>query len=130
MNIHQEVIFKTSRQKLFAMLIDAKKFADFTQAKADIDPVEGGRFSCFDDMITGQTIELIDAERLVQAWRVAFWNPGVYSIVHFELSQQGENETLITLDHSGFPEEHSEHLEQGWHNKYWLPMQEYIAANS
>ncbi len=41
---------------------------------------------------------------LVQAWRVAVWPDGHYSIVKFELQPQG-SQTRLVLDHVGFPEE-------------------------
>jgi len=58
--------------------------------------------------------------RLVQAWRAGNWGPGIYSIVKFEFERIG--------DHTGFVQEHSEHLEQGWHNKYWQPLKKYLSA--
>jgi activator of HSP90 ATPase len=62
----------------------------------------GGAFSIFRGHILGRHIELVPNERIVQAWRVANWNPGVYSIAKFELVEQGSG-TKIVFDHTGFP---------------------------
>jgi activator of HSP90 ATPase len=59
----------------------------------------------------------------VQAWRPASWEPGVYSVVRFELKPQN-SETAIILDHTGFPEGDFKHLEWGWLHHYWEPLKE------
>ena len=79
-------------------------------------------------MIVGRTIENIPDERIVQPWRVANWEPGVYSIVKFEFEKINDIETKLVFDHAGFPEEHKAHLEQGWHERYWGPMKKYLEA--
>ena len=70
---------------------------------ATIDATAGGAFSTFGGLIEGRNIELIPNQRIVQAWRPTHWDPGVYSIVRFELKPKG-SETTVVLDHTGFPE--------------------------
>lgn len=94
----------------------------------EIDLREGGKFSCCDRMITGQTIEIVSGERLVQVWRMGNWKPGEYSIVRFEFLKRSETEAQVVFDHIGFPNEYCEHLEQGWPNKYWEPIKAYLNA--
>jgi activator of HSP90 ATPase len=72
-------------------------------------------------MILGRNVECAPNERLVQAWRVKTWDPGVYSIVRFELRPEGKS-TRLLLDHTGFPTGQGEHLAQGWHANYWEPL--------
>jgi activator of HSP90 ATPase len=60
-------------------------------------------------------------QRIVQAWRPAAWEPGLYSIVRFELKPHN-SETTIVLDHTGFPEGDFAHLEWGWNSHYWQPL--------
>jgi Activator of Hsp90 ATPase homolog 1-like protein len=57
---------------------------------ANIDPAAGGAFSMFGRVIMGRNIELIPNQRIVQAWRPTRWDPGVYSIVKFELKTAGK----------------------------------------
>lgn len=52
---------------------------------AEIEPQAGGAFKCFGGQITGRIIELVPNRRIVQAWHVATWPEGVYSVVKFEL---------------------------------------------
>ncbi|MFT5112343.1 MAG: activator of HSP90 ATPase [Parasphingorhabdus sp.] len=126
--IHHEVLFSTGAESIFEALINAKIFGEVTGSPATIDAISGGKFSCFDGMITGQTIEIIPNSRLVQAWRVGNWQPGIYSIVKFELEKLSEKKTKLIFDHTGFPEEHRGHLDQGWHERYWTPLTAYLNA--
>lgn len=58
--IRQEVILKASPKRIYDMLLDAKRFSEFTGgAPATIVSEAGGAFSCFNGMITGRNVELI-----------------------------------------------------------------------
>jgi uncharacterized protein YndB with AHSA1/START domain len=100
---------KLGPQRIYEILRNSKQFAAFTGMPSNIDPAAGGAFSMFGGVIVGRNIELIPNQRIVQAWRPTHWDPGVYSIVKFELKPQGSG-TLLILDHSGFPEGEYDHL--------------------
>jgi len=133
-SIHQEVVFKASRKRVYEALTDAKQFTkvtEFTEIKnaapAEISREAGGSFSCFGGVIVGRHVELVPNQRIVQAWRVAgAWDEGVYSIARFELREQG-SETKIVFDHTGFPNGQGEHLAGGWKAHYWEPLAKYLA---
>jgi activator of HSP90 ATPase len=126
--IHQEVVFKANPAKLYAALTDAKQFSALSGgAPAEISDAAGGTFSCFGGVIHGRHVELLPGQRLVQAWRVKTWEPGLYSMVRFELKPQGA-ETRLVMDHSGFPEGEHEHLASGWEANYWGPLRKYLEA--
>jgi activator of HSP90 ATPase len=86
----------------------------------------GGAFSLFGGVIVGRHIELAPDRRIVQAWRVANWDPGVYSIVKYELVERGAG-TRIVFDHTGFPKGMAEHLAAGWKANYWEPLEKFLA---
>src|SRR4051794_184687 len=111
--IHHEVEFAATAKEVYRTIVDSARFAAATGAAANIGAAEGAAFSCFDGMITGRHVKLVPGERIVQAWRVANWEPGVYSIVRFELQPAGSG-TRLVFDHTGFPAEHFEHLDSGW----------------
>lgn len=130
-SIRQEVDIKASPNRVYDALLNAKSFSEFTGAPAEIDPRSGGAFSCFGGIITGRNVELLTNRRIVQAWRVAIWPDGLYSIVRFELQPQS-SETRLIMDHVGFPEDMRAHLngdeaEGGWHRRYWEPLKKYLA---
>jgi activator of HSP90 ATPase len=125
--IHQEITFKASPAQIYDALTSSEQFSKATGgAPTEINPNEGGTFACFGGMIQGRNIELLPNKRIVQAWRVANWGEGIYSIVKFELQEHG-SETLLIFDHSGFPEEQGEHLASGWHANYWDPIKKLLA---
>src|ERR1700685_3600940 len=101
------------------------QFAAFSGMPAEIDPKEGGAFSMFGGMIVGRNVELIPNQRVVQAWRPTHWDPGVYSIVRFELKPR-DPETMLVLDHTGFPEGEFDHLEWGWNNHYGETLKKFL----
>jgi activator of HSP90 ATPase len=82
----------------------------------------------FGGVIVGRNIELVPAQRIVQAWRPTHWAAGIYSIVHFELKARGPQATLI-LDHTGFPEGDFASLDYGWGLKYWKPLEKFLAQS-
>jgi activator of HSP90 ATPase len=125
-SFHLETQYKASPERIYDLLLDSKQFAALTGLPAEIDPKAGGAFSMFGGMIVGRNVELVSNQRIVQAWRPTHWDPGVYSIVKFGLKPQGA-ETILVLDHTGFPEGEYDHLEWGWHNHYIDPLKKFLA---
>lgn len=136
--IHQEVVFNAAPRRVYDALTDATQFQkvellsaamkslDVSSHPAVISREPGGAFSLFGNYIVGRQIELVANERIVQAWRVASWAPGIYSIARFELAEQGSS-TKLSFDHVGFPDGQSEHLAAGWHAHYWEPLQKFLS---
>ena len=124
-SIHQEIDFKANPRRVYLALLDSKQFSEFSGMPAEIDAKVGGAFKCFSGIITGRTIELVPNKRIVQAWR-SKWPDGVYSIVKFELQEQGSG-TRVILDHRGFPDGDKDDLASGWNSHYWEPLQKYLA---
>jgi activator of HSP90 ATPase len=126
--LHQEIELDAPPERIFHILLDPKEFAAVTGIAARIDPNVGGAFSTFGGLIEGRNIEIIPGRRIVQAWRPTSWDPGVYSVVHFEL-RASSGGTTLELDHTGFPEGDFDHLDPGWHMRYWDPIKKYLAAH-
>lgn len=138
-SIHQENVFKASRNRVYDALTDTKQFNEVTKISAATDasislekaPTEisrevGGAFSLFGGIILGRHVELVPNTRIVQAWRVAYWAPGIYSIARFELVEQGTG-TKIVFDHTGFPKGDAGSLASGWKAHYWEPLAKFLA---
>jgi activator of HSP90 ATPase len=138
-SIHQEAFFQANRTRVYAALTDTKQFNQVTLLSAAVQsgmalptaPTEigaevGSAFALFGGYVVGRQIELVPGARIVQAWRVVRWHPGVYSIVRFELDDQGSGTRLI-LDHTGFPKGDGEHLAAGWKANYWEPLGKFLA---
>jgi activator of HSP90 ATPase len=138
-SIHEEPVFKASRKRVYEALTDTKQFSKVTELSAamqsgmslgtaptEISSEVGGAFSLFGGHIVGRHIELVPNERVVQAWRVVNWDPGVYSIAKFELAEKG-SVTKIVFDHTGFPKGKAEELAAGWKANYWEPLEKFLA---
>ncbi|HEY1806513.1 MAG TPA: SRPBCC domain-containing protein, partial [Terracidiphilus sp.] len=126
-SLHQEIELPAAPKRVFEILLDSKLFAAFTGMAAQIDPHPGGVFTTFGGLIEGRSVELITGQRIVQAWRPTSWDPGVYSIVRFDLKAR-DAETRLVLDHTGFPQGDFDHLDPGWHERYWNPLIKYLAG--
>jgi activator of HSP90 ATPase len=138
-SIHMEPVFKASRKRVYEALTETKQFDKVIHLSAamksgmapDAKPTEisreaGGAFALFGGYIFGRHLELVPNERIVQAWRVGSWDPGIYSIARFELAEQGSG-TKIVFDHTGFPKGDGEHLAAGWKMNYWEPLEKFLA---
>jgi activator of HSP90 ATPase len=137
-SIHLEPVFTASRQRVYDALTQTQQFDKVVQlsqavksgmalgnAPTEITRVEGGTFKLFGGHIVGRQVELVPNRRIVQAWRVIDWPAGVYSIVKFELVEQGLG-TQIVFDHNGFPNGQAEHLAEGWKSNYWEPLRQFL----
>jgi len=125
--IHFEVDYKTTPERIYQVLLDAKQFKAFSGLPAEIDPKVGGWFTLFGGQIEGRNVELVPNKRVVQAWRPSSWPAGVYSIAKFELDPRGGG-TRIVLDHAGFTEDKQAGLASGWQEHYWGPLHKYLNA--
>ena len=136
--IHQEPVFKASRNRVYEVLMDQKQFDKVIQLSgvmqsmhlgnkpAEISREVGGAFALFGGYITGRNLELVPNQRIVQAWRAGGWAPGIYSIARFDLVEQGSG-CKIVFDHTGFPQGDAENLASGWKEHYWEPMGKLLA---
>jgi activator of HSP90 ATPase len=137
--IHQEPVFKASRKRVYEALTDARQFQKVTllsaavqsgmakgNTPAEITAEAGGAFKLFNGFIVGRNLELIPNERIVQAWRVAYWPQGTWSLARFVLVEQG-SDTKLVFDHTGFPKGDAGHLLEGWNGNYWEPLAKFLA---
>lgn len=136
--IHQETVFKASRKRVYEALTETRQFdrvMELGGAKNStalgseatrISSEAGGEFVLFGGHILGRQVELWPPKRIVQAWRVVDWAPGIYSIACFELREEGEG-TRIVFDHTGFPKGLGVHLAAGWRSHYWEPLAKLLA---
>jgi activator of HSP90 ATPase len=120
--IHQEITINASPAAVYDVLTSSEKFGQMTGGRAaSISTEEGGKASMFGGDIQARNVELIPGRRVVQAWRSGAWPEGVYSIVRFELSPEGQG-TKIVFDQTGYPAGAQDMLSGGWTEMYWNPM--------
>jgi activator of HSP90 ATPase len=138
-SIQQEASFKADRKRVYDALLDTKQFDQVMRLSAamksgmplgakptQISREVGGAFVIFGGHIEGRQIELVANTRIVQAWRVATWDAGLFSIARFDLVAQGAG-TKMVFEHTSFPKGQAEHLAEGWKSNYWEPLEKYLA---
>ncbi len=125
-SIHQEVVFPAGPARVYEALMDSGEHAAFTaNGAAEISREVGGAFSTHGGHILGRNLELVPDRRIVQAWRVKDWPEGMYSVIRFELKDEG-GKTRLVFDHWGAPDDQRDHLAEGWKQRYWEPLGAYL----
>src|SRR5262249_34350513 len=125
MSIHQEATFPVPPERIYALLTDGARLSMLVGRRGRGGSAEGAWFSLFGDRLEGRQIELVRYERVVQAWRLADWQPGVYSIVRFTLTPEGTG-TWVVIDQEGYPAEFHDLLSGNWRSLYFEPMARYF----
>ena len=123
--IKQTITFKVSTHDVYEALVDSKKHAAFTGGKASISRKVGGKYSAYDNYITGKNLELVPDKKIIQSWRAVDWAEGVLSTITFTLTPIPEG-TRLEFTHEDVPEGTEEEFIQGWIDNYWEPMKVYL----
>jgi activator of HSP90 ATPase len=121
MPIHQEASFPVEPARIYELLTDGARFSSLVGRRGRGGAAEGDWFSLLGDRLEGRQIELARGERIVQAWRLAEWEPGVYSIVRFTLIPEMSG-TRVVIDQAAYPDEFHERLANIWTSLYFQPM--------
>jgi activator of HSP90 ATPase len=127
--IRQSVAFKTSPHAVYEALMDSRKHARFTGAKAKISRKVNGRFTAYDGYIEGIQLDLVPDKKIVQAWRGSDWPEGHFSKATFSLKKI-KNGVRLTFTQSGVPSQNYRDINQGWRDYYWKPMKEMLGEGN
>ena len=121
------IILPASQERVYSAWLSSEDHSAFTGSEAHIDAEFGGKFSAWDNYISGTTLQLLPYSKIVQAWRTTEFpdnSPDSKLEIHFEPVGA---ETKLTLIHSEIPEGQEEEYEQGWTDYYFEPMKKYFA---
>jgi activator of HSP90 ATPase len=127
--IRQSVTFKASPHEVYDTLMDSRKHARFTGAKARISRKVGGKFTAYYGYVEGVNLNLVPDKKIVQSWRGSDWPEDHYSMATFSL-KKFKNGTHFTFTQSGVPDQYYHDISQGWHDYYWKPMKEMLEKGS
>ncbi len=125
--IRQEVLIPSvTPEEVYDALIDSKRHSAFTNSKATCNPSPGGRFTAWDNYISGKNLELVKGKKIVQEWKTSEW-PQDYpsSILEFTFKQE-KSGTLLRMIHTKVPKSQVEKYREGWKKSYWKPLKEYF----
>jgi activator of HSP90 ATPase len=124
--IHLEACFATTPECVYELLTNGAKFGDVTGRPGKGGGMEGAYFSLFGGWLEGRQVELVAGKRIVQAWRFAEWEPGVYSVVRFTLEPEA-GKTKLIVDQCGHPAQYHEHLATNWKPFYFDPLEKHFS---
>jgi uncharacterized protein YndB with AHSA1/START domain len=113
-------------ERVYQALLDSTEHTAITGAPATVEASVGGRFSAFDGVISGSTLDLEPARRIVQSWRSGDFPFGSEDSRLEIVLEPIESGTRITFMHSEIPEGQATHLEEGWRERYLEPMSRYF----
>ena len=121
--ITQTAIFEASPIEVYNLIMDEKKHAAFTGFDVKMSKKVNGKFDIYNGYILGYNIELVEGEKIIQAWHFAEdgWPDDHYSICTFKFKKL-DNKTKLTLQQTDVPAHKVEELSEGWRLYYWKPM--------
>lgn len=131
--IRQKAFFRASPHELYELLMDSKRHSEFAGGECSISREVGGKISISDGYITGENVELVKDEKIIQKWRAEedCWPSDHYSIVTFKLTPiKGKDGTGLYFTQTGVPIGCGDRFDIGWKAYYWGPMKEMLARES
>lgn len=120
-HLQQQIVLNAGPEAIYRSFMDEGEHSALTGGTSRIDSSAGGLADMHDGQIVARNIELEPGRRIVQAWRVTAWEPGVYTLLRLDFLAEGDA-TRVKLDQTGCPEGTTEHLAQGWEQRYWQPL--------
>ena len=122
-NLKQTVKFNCKPSDVYEMIMDAKKHSKFTGSKVTMSKKKGGKFSAYDNYITGLNVELIEGKKIIQHWNFKEdgWPDDYFTQCTFDFKKDGKG-TKLAFTQIGIPEHKYEALKSGWKEYYWGPM--------
>ena len=124
--IKQRVKFKAPPAIIYDLLADSRKHTAVTGRKANISSKIGGTFSTGGDDVTGINVDLVPAQRIVQAWRHRRFPAGIFSMAAVTLTPTPDGGTDLVLTHRGVPKDLIPETEQAWRDGVWSRIKAYL----
>jgi activator of HSP90 ATPase len=125
-SFRQTVLFKAAPAEVYEMLMDARKHAAFTGAKARIGREIGETFSVYDGYARGYNLDLVPNKLIVQSWRGSDWPAGHFSKTVFELIPI-KGGTKLRFAQTRVPDDQADPIKAGWKEHYWDKMKAWLA---
>jgi activator of HSP90 ATPase len=120
------VIPKASPKQVYEAYAVSKIHSEFTGSKATGKPVVGGKFTAWDEYISGKFLELEEGKLVVQEW-VSTDFPDGYPPSRLEMTFCAVPKgTEITMVHLNVPKQIANDVADGWEEFYWEPMKKYF----
>lgn len=124
--IKQVILFNCSATDLYDYLINGKKLTKITGGKAANTEKAGGKFSAYDDYISGTNVELVPGKKIVQKWTCADFPDKHFTDVSIELKKKTDKQTELVFTQENVPDDFYDDISEGWNQFYWEPIKDYL----
>jgi activator of HSP90 ATPase len=111
---------------VYDAFVTAKTHAAFTNSPATGVARVGGKFTAWDNYISGVNRELVKGKKVVQDWRTTEWPAGAPDSLLTLTFKKVKAGTEIKMVHSNVPAEQADSYRQGWYDYYWNPLKAYF----
>ena len=127
--IRQTIEFEASPERVYDAYMQSKQHAEFTGARAEIEPEVGGHFSAYEGYAVGEFTELEPGKRIACTWKEDSpeWPAGHYTTVTMDLRAH-EGGTELEFTQEGVPIDREDDIAAGWEDWYWDPLTEYLGG--
>jgi uncharacterized protein YndB with AHSA1/START domain len=120
------VIIPTDIKNVFKFWTDSFLHTSITGSIAKIDAKAGGKFTCWDEYISGSFVEIDRPKKIVQNWRtIEFPEDAPDSVLELNFEKHTKG-TKMTLVQTSIPDGQAEDYKQGWVDNYFDLMKEYF----
>jgi activator of HSP90 ATPase len=119
------VQLNASVKEIYNAWLDSEKHSKMTGAVAKCSNELGGKFDIWEGYITGENMDLIENEEILQSWRTTeFDSADEDSVLHLYFTENDKG-TLLTLNHSNIPSGQTQYI-AGWEENHFVPMREFF----
>ncbi len=123
--IKQCLTVRVSAHEIYEVLMDSARHTQLTGERAKISKEVGGKFSAYDGYASGENVELIPDQKIVQTWRASDWPKGHFSKITIIL-KESKGATEVSFVQEDVPEEFYDDVYEGWFDFYWEPLKQML----
>ena len=116
-----------SAAEIYAAFLDSRKHSAMTGSKASVDPAIGGKFTAWEEYISGTTTALEPNRRIKQNWRTTDFPEDAPDSQLEIILEKAPNGTKVTFKQMNIPDGQAESYKDGWTEFYFEPMKAYFA---
>jgi activator of HSP90 ATPase len=121
-------IFNVGPDVLYAAWLSSDLHTKMTGGVATCGNKVGDAYSAWDGYISGENVELVENEKIVQTWRTSeFAESDEDSMLTITFSKVNSN-TELKLQQTNIPEGQTQY-EKGWVDHYFTPMKAFFKSH-
>jgi uncharacterized protein YndB with AHSA1/START domain len=131
--VHSHVTIQfdgVSPERVYEVYLSSKEHGAATGQSADIDARVGGKFSAYDEYLTGNILSLVPGKSIVQTWRSGHYKESDKDAIlalRFRTNQFEVTEVEMVLINN--PDDLERHDDSSWNFNYWEKFRTYLAKN-